>query len=130
LYRVEVTRSTGENVFVRSYAYRPVEVPSAVRDSIKAAARAPAPRAAAEKLPEFYPPLRTILSGRDETVWIELFSTGRDRAWQVLDERGNQVAQVKVPRNIRIQVASRAVVWATETDDDGLQHIVRFRVTR
>ena len=129
-YRIEVTRTNGERVFARSYSYQPVAVPAAVRDSIKAAARAPAPLAAAEKLPEFYPPLRAILSGRDETTWIELYSTAGDRAWQVLDERGNQVAQLKVPRNVRIQVASRSVVWATDTDDDGLQHIVRYRVTR
>ena len=129
-YRVEVTRSNGEVAFARSHPYQPVAVPSAVRDSVKAAARAPAPRAAAERIPEFLPPLATILSGRDETTWIELFSIAGDRTWQVLDERGNSSGHVRVPRNVRIKVASRAAVWATETDDDGLQHIVRYRVSR
>ena len=129
-YRVEVARTNGEPAFARSWSFKPVAVPSAVRDSIKAAARAPAAVAAAEKLPEFFPPLAVILAGRDETTWIELFSASGDRTWQVLDGSGNQVGQLKVPRNVRIKVASRDALWATETDDDGLQHIVRYRITR
>ena len=129
-YRVEVTRSSGEAVFTRSYSYQPVAVPAAVRDSVKAAARAPAGRSAAEKIPDFFPPLTVILGGRDETTWIEMFSIAGDRTWQMLDDRGNPIGQLKVPRNVRIKVASRSTIWATETDDDGLQHVVRFRVTR
>jgi hypothetical protein len=133
-YRVEVVRSNGETAFARSYPYQPVSIPASVKDSAKASRirGAPGMRAAAEKmqLPESYPPLATILGGRDETTWIELFSVSGDRLWHVLDASGNQIAHIKVPRNIRIQVASRATIWATETDDDGLQHIVQFRVTR
>jgi len=129
-YRVEVTRSSGEVAFARSYSYQPVAVPSAVRDSVKAAARAPAGRAAAEKIPDFFPPLSVILGGRDETTWIEMFSIVGDRTWQMLDDRGNPIGQLRVPRNVRIKVASRAAIWATETDDDGMQHIVRYRIVR
>jgi len=129
-YRVVVARSNGETMFARSFSYQPVAIPAAVKDSVKARSSAPGPRAAAEKLPEFFPPLAALLAGRDESTWIELFSVSGERTWQVLDGTGNLVAQLKVPRNVRIKVASRDAIWATETDDDGLQHIVRYRVTR
>ena len=59
-----------------------------------------------------------------------MFSIVGDRTWQTLDDRGNPIGQLKVPRNVRIKVASRAAIWATETDDDGMQHIVRYRIVR
>ena len=55
---------------------------------------------------------------------------GEHRTWQLLDARGNVSGLVNVPRNTQVMVASRDMIWAIETDDDGLQSIVRCRVTR
>ena len=132
-YRVASIRSNGDPAFARSISYRPQPIPRNVRDSVSVAAlRSPMPsrRATAERIPEFYPPLSRILAGRDATTWLELFSASGDRTWQMLDEKGSLSAKLTVPRNVEIKVASRDAIWATETDDDGLQHIVRFRLTR
>lgn len=132
-YRVVAVKSEGDTIFNRSIRYRAQPIPRTVRDSIKAAAlRSPMPsrRATAERIPEFYPPLSRILAGRDATTWLELFTPSGDRTWHVLDPQGNPAGVLTVPRNIEVKVASRDAIWATETDGDGLQHIVRFRVSR
>lgn len=132
-YRVALIRTSGDTVFARTIAYRPQPIPRNVRDSIASAAqRSPMPsrRATAERIPEHYPPLSRILVGRDGTTWLELFTESGDRTWHMLDPQGNLAGRLIVPRNIEVKVASRDAIWATETDDDGLQHIVRFRVSR
>jgi hypothetical protein len=48
----------------------------------------------------------------------------------MLDARGNIAASIIVPRNTTVLAASRERIWAIETDEDGLQHIVRYRVSR
>jgi hypothetical protein len=132
-YHVVAIRSDADTIFERSITFRAQPIPRSVRDSIASAAlRSPMPsrRATAERIPEFYPPLSRILAGRDATTWLELFSASGDRTWQMLDAKGNRSAKLTVPRNVDIKVASRDAIWATETDDDGLQHIVRYRVNR
>lgn len=132
-YRVAAIRSSGEKIFDRTISYRPQPIPKNVRDSIvSAASRSPMPsrRATAERIPGFYPPLLRILGGRDATTWLELFTASGDRTWHVLDAQGNVVGSLMVPRNLQVMAASRDALWGTETDDDGLQHIVRYRVSR
>jgi hypothetical protein len=132
-YHVVAIRSDGDTTFARSIAYRPQPIPRSVRDSVaSAAARSPMPsrRATADRIPEAYPPLSRLLAGRDGTTWLELFTPSGDRTWLVLDAQGTLAGRLTVPRNIDLKVASRDVIWATETDDDGLQHIVRYRVNR
>jgi hypothetical protein len=82
------------------------------------------------KLPANYPPLARVMLGRDDTVWLERFSISGDREWLMLDGQGSVAGRFTVPRSIVLAVASRDQVWAIETDDDGLQHIVRYRVSR
>jgi hypothetical protein len=48
----------------------------------------------------------------------------------MIDSTGKVAGELKVPREIRLMAVSRFTVWAVETDDDGLQHVVRFRVNR
>jgi hypothetical protein len=115
------------------YAYRPVPLPRMVFDSIIARRTA---RGSSEQIamwrgmtaPSSYPPLSRIVLGRDQTTWLEEYSTEGDRHWVVLDARGDPIGRVTVPRNVQVLAASREFVWATDTDDDGLQHIVRFAV--
>jgi hypothetical protein len=132
-YRVSVIRTTGDTAFNRLYAYRPVPLPRMVFDSIIARRTA---RGSSEQIamwrgmtaPSSYPPLSRIVLGRDQTTWLEEYSTEGDRHWVVLDARGDPIGRVTVPRNVQVLAASREFVWATDTDDDGLQHIVRFAV--
>ena len=132
-YRVALIRTSGDTVFAKTIAYRPQPIPRNVRDSIASAAQRssmPSRRATADRIPESYPPLSRIIAGRDNTTWLELFTPSGDRTWLMLDAQGTLAGRLTVPRNIDLKVASRETIWATETDDDGLQHIVRFRVSR
>jgi len=132
-FRVVAFRANGDTLFNRIYPYQPLSIPKAEKDSVVAArSRNPQFREALAKakLRENYPPLSRLVLGADETTWLELTTREAERTWQMLDARGAQAAQLKVPRNLRIIVATRSTIWATETDEDGLQHVVRFRVTR
>jgi hypothetical protein len=133
-YRISVFNLNGDTVFSRSYSYQRIPIPKADKDTAFAAVnRGDAARRALVgkmELPEFFPPFSRLLVGRDETTWLELAPVRDTRTWQVLDANGNVTGSLRVPRNITIQVASREMIWAIETDDDGLQHIVRYRVSR
>ena len=132
-FRVSVFRASGDTAFHRSYAYRPIPLTKSDRD--QAIASAPPFPGAAEALekarfPEHRAPVSRILAGRDETTWLELATASGDRTWNVLDAMGTLIGRVRLKRNVQATVVSRDLLWATETDDDGLQHIVRYRVTR
>lgn len=133
-YHVSVIRLSGDTIFNRTYPYRPEAIPASARDSARAArtrGSASMREAAAQmKIPEVYPPVARLLSGRDETTWLETTTRGATRRWIVLDAGGSEIGRLEVPGNIRIMVASRASVWAIETDGDGLESVVRFRVSR
>jgi hypothetical protein len=132
-FRVATFRANGDTAFNRSYAYEPVTISKAEKDSVVAArSRNPQLASAMERttLPDTHPPLMRILPGRDETTWLELYTRTGERLWHVLDARGALIGRLRVPRNVEIKVGSAATIWATETDEDGLQHIVRFRVSR
>ena len=132
-YRVAVFRVNGDTVFNRRYLYRPVRISQAARESAVAAlSKNPQVAQALRKgqQPQTYPPVAGFLLGVDETTWVELMKLKGDRIWNVLDRRGNPMAEVKVPRNVQVMVASREAIWGIETDEGGLQHIVRYEVSR
>ncbi|HSA54702.1 MAG TPA: hypothetical protein VLE53_03310 [Gemmatimonadaceae bacterium] len=134
-YRVLVVRASGDTVFNTRHAFGPVAIPERMADSVIAQrlSRNEQPEFAAAwrsmKLPASFPPLDRVLLGRDETTWIEHYTFSGNRTWSVLDHTGQPIGWLVIPRDVRIQQAARDTIWAIETDDDGLQHIVRFRVT-
>jgi hypothetical protein len=46
----------------------------------------------------------------------------------VLDPRGNPVATVKFPANVTILAADMTATWGVETDVDGLNSVVRYKL--
>ena len=133
-YRVVALRENGDTVFNRSYRYQPSSIPQRSRDSARAlrarGSQSQRDAAAAMPIPESYPPLARVVPGRDYTTWLELYGQGGTRTWQVLDTRGAVIGTAVLPPNIQVMVTSRDVIWGIETDNDGLQHIVRYRVSR
>ena len=133
-YRVSAFRTSGDSLWSRAFEYEIESIPASVLDSVitQRSGRSGA-GAAAElraKTPRVYPPLLRVLAGRDQSTWLERYSVSGQREWIVLDGRGSVAGTMSVPRNLRILAASLDALWATETDDDGLQHIVRYRITR
>ena len=135
-YRVSVVQTAADTIFSRSYSYRRVPVPRYIADSVQQSLQRRAGRGPEEfrsawrsmTVPSDYPPIDRLLLGRDNTTWLEEYTPSGDRSWLVLDARGEPVGRASVPRTVRILVPSREALWGTDTDDDGLQHIVRFTV--
>ncbi len=133
-FRVTAFDQSGDTVFTRRLPYQPIMISSATRDSARAArARGTTGQreaAAKMQIPETHPPYLRLLAGRDGTAWLER-STGRgEHSWIVLDASGNPHGVVTVPATLRIMAVTRDLAWAIETDADGLQHVVRYRVSR
>ena len=133
-YRVMALRENGDTVFNRSYRYQSVSIPQRARDSVRVmrarGSQSQRDAAAAMPIPETYPPIARVLPGRDQTTWLETYGAAGARSWRVLDERGEVQGRVTFPANVQVMVASRDIVWGIETDADGLQHIIRYRVSR
>jgi hypothetical protein len=142
-YTLSVFRDTGDTMFVRSYPFVGTRIPQAAKDSA-VAAEAPRPgevtegpgnltaqfqRLARERMPPVYAPVRSLVFGLDETIWITLRDSGDVRRTLVLDGRGDQVGTVTTSTRTTIRQASTSHVWATEVDDDGLASVVRYRVS-
>jgi hypothetical protein len=135
-YRLTVIAATGDTLVRRTISYRPVAIPRAKNDSaigrsVEAYSSRPDFVAAYRNIPlrSHYPPVRSILLGRDNTTWIELWTPAAERSWQVLDARGNLVAALSVPANVTLLAVQLNTVWGIETDVDGVNAVVRYRVS-
>lgn len=138
-FNVRVISSSGDTVYAREYAFRGVPIPSAARDSaaasfLKRNTEGPAgtqsrfQAMALERMPSWYIPVETITLGLDRTVWIGMRPTSEGRSYLVLNAAGDPVGSVIVPGSTRVRQASAERLWVTETDDDGLSSVVRYRV--
>jgi hypothetical protein len=135
-YVLTVTRPTGDTVLSRRYEGPAEVIPRRLGDSVVAALRSRA-RFQQEadaldqlKLPPVFPPFLKLLIGSDETYWIELYTRSGNRLWQILNGGGAPIGRVSIPRSVTIAVANRSTIWGIETDDDGIEHIVRYRLSR
>ena len=135
-YRVHLVDASGRELINRSYPFVPLPVPKRAIDSIKAAwdsvdARRPnrwVHFARTVKPMANYPPIRRIVSGRDGTVWLEERIEGAGHQWRILDSNGSIAGTVSLPEDVSLEVADMRNIWGYETDADGLQGIVRYRV--
>jgi hypothetical protein len=77
-----------------------------------------------------YPPIRRIITGRDGTLWLEERVARPGHAWRILDQKGNAVGAVMLPDDVSLQAADMRAIWGYESDADGLQGIIRYRLDR
>ena len=138
----------GDTIYSRSFGYVPKPVPPALPDSLAAAfarrpstlppsmaASWPAPGRAEQLaraslfVPPYLPAARSLVVGRDGTVWIQREDTGGDTSeWWVIDEEGRAVASMRLPAGLRVLAAARDRVWGTETDEMDVPYIVRYEI--
>ncbi len=137
-YRLTLVNERGLVLLDRSYSFVPVPVAQAALDSMVAfqetrnARLGPEYTAFAKSLrPEAnFPAVRRVQVGRDSTVWLEESAAGRGHHWRVLDARGTVLGMLTLPDNVSLQAADLHTVWGYESDADGLQGIVRYRLER
>ena len=141
-YTVTVIDATGDTAFARAYPFRGEPIPRRVADSVLAAMIPTSGHAvegpadlplrfqamAKERMSSWFIPVETITLGLDRTVWISMRLSDEGRAYLVLDREGDPVGSVVVPSTSRIRQASASRIWVTETDQDGLTSVVRYRV--
>jgi hypothetical protein len=130
-------RLSGDTVFSRRISLSPHPIPRTVLDSIRASgiALARSPRAAAQwrsaKLRTIYPPIgHGVLVGRDGTIWIGLRKTAAGNPWLILNPDGTEFGRLTVAPNVWITAGNRTHFWGTESDEDGIESIVRYRLVR
>jgi hypothetical protein len=135
-YSLVVIGAAGDTILSRQYSHSLVPIPKPIMDSIMARrleqAQGPELKDAYQSMkpPGSYPPFTRILVGRDNTIWLELFTLSGDRIWQVFDSRGDLLGRVALPRSVFVHAAEESAIWGTDTDDDGLEHVVRYRISR
>lgn len=150
-FSVALLNLDGQEVWRRWFTYVPRRVTAEEVDSIVAplVSRATAPAGggqfpaifaspgAAEQvirerlvLPDFHPPVKNVVAGRDGSLWLQretpgFGDTGR---WNVLDAEGRMTASLALPRRLRVQDADADHVWGTVTDEFDVPYIVRYRL--
>lgn len=79
-------------------------------------------------LPDRYPPVTHAVLGVDGAVWLQRGGPGPARRWSVLDSAGTRLFDVTSSLPLTVQEATRDVVWATFSDEDGFPYLIRYRV--
>jgi hypothetical protein len=141
-FTVTVFRATSDTVFSRRYEYRGVAIPGQAKDSALAAILPRSGRVAEgpqdmpqrfqaiarDRMPDWYIPVETITLGLDQTIWIGMRPTTEGRSMLILNERGDPIGTLLLPRTSRLRQARANQIWVTDTDSDGLTSVVRYRV--
>lgn len=137
-YRVSVVDEQGVTRFTRSIPFTPIPVTKAAIDSLakrQADAMKGTPAKILDAMPKLKPhatrpPIKRIVLGRDNSVWLEEQTATTGHRWLVLDPKGATVGVVTLPQQVRLYVAELGTIWGTIADADDLQGIVRYRVGR
>ena len=96
--------------------------------------------------PRTFPAITTVRAGPRGTIWVQLMGSvesidpmainAPDRAdffggstWHVLDAAGEFLGAVELPRRFRIYRVTEEALYGAARDDDGVERIVRVRVT-
>jgi hypothetical protein len=141
-FTLELLGPDGRRISSRSHRYTPIPVPRRVRDSLVehattglgGAANSPERRDARAavlrqmRLPEFYPPVRSVLIGSDRTIWLRRErDTGGVALWEVTDQLGQPVFSVQIAAALRVLAVGEGTIWAAADDADGITTLVRLR---
>lgn len=149
--RFSVTRIavSGDTVWHVELPYTPTPLPGSRVDSAAAARAAQAfgvmsrerpgkTKAELEKeirdamyAPPFVPFLKGMVVASDGSVWLQRTEvTAHGNEWWILDSSGRLVGHVQVSAGLHVMLVQGDHLWGVETDDMGVNYIVRYRVER
>ena len=139
---------SGDTVFRREFRYEPVALSGARADSVTRAraeglhgfmsrrqpdlslARLEADVGDAMYVPEHLPPLAALEVASDGTIWLERFEPAEDgsREWWILHPDGEPAGRAFLPEGLEIHRITGEGVLGVESDEMGVDYIVRYRV--
>jgi len=85
---------------------------------------------AGAKSPPAYPPFSSVIVGRDGSIWLRGRVTPTGRTFTVLDPRGEMYGQLVLKADVKLAEADLSNIWTVEADADGIESVVRYRITR
>lgn len=147
-FRLTRVDLTGDTVFSRNYPYQPVPVTAdTVQKAVDSAAEGlhgfVGERTGttlgqwrgwireAIYVPDYYAPVREVVSGRDGTIWLARNPAGGATVeWLILDRNGEPVGRTETPAGFRLLLADSSMVWGVLRDDMDVDYIVRHRAER
>jgi hypothetical protein len=132
--QVTSIRAEGDTAFVREIAIALDPITPRQADSIRRARIAEASGVllkqdfAAMKFPTVWNPLHGIVAGNDGRTWIGLRGQHGERPWLVLGADGALIGRAMLKEGVRVVAANSTHLFGIETDADGVQSVVRYRV--
>ena len=141
-FTLTVFDAAGDTTLARSYPFEGIAIPARVRDSALAAfipaegrpreGPADLPQRfqdmARERMPGFYPPVMAMVLGLDDSIWLTMRDTADARRALILNGDGDPLGSLSLPPRMTIRQATSTHVWVTQTDEDGLASVLRYRV--
>jgi hypothetical protein len=128
-------RGTGDTAFVRRIRVDPQIISREGADSIRRALVRVAPdkrsvaMARAIVLKPVHPPLDWLVVGRGGDTWVGLRPVEGMRRWIGIDSTGRDLGSVSLPAAVRLRYTNGTALYGTEEDDDGVESVVRYRVS-
>jgi hypothetical protein len=80
--------------------------------------------------PTYLPPVREVVVGADNSIWIQRELGQHSDRWDVLSDRGEQLGWVDLAHSFTVKTVSRDAVWGVEQDQDGQEIFVRYRISK
>lgn len=141
---ITVLRSLQDTVWSQSFTYEGVPLSAAVVDQVvgervrRLSREAFPDRDDAEaqfraemSLPDHVPPLSGGLFADDGSLWLRRADTLADvQRWTVIDPQGVPIAEVTLPRSLKVEVVRSTSLWGVDTDELGVPYIVRYAIER
>lgn len=123
--------ANGDTLLTRTFPYDGVPLSSARRDSILARGVGidRVHKVAPERIPPVLSPVEQLALGSDGQSWLIVRDSENSYRAMLLNSQGVPRAQFRMPPNARVQAANATHLWMKVADDDGLESVVRYRVT-
>jgi hypothetical protein len=134
-FRLLVTGIGGDTLLSRQYDFTGEAIPGGLMDSVieararqisNAGQRSEYVQFARRESMSIYPPVRELLIGRDESYWLLVRSSDTRRHWLAVDRVGSPIGTLILSQNQNLEVAESGRIWISESDSNGLRHLVRF----
>jgi hypothetical protein len=139
-FRVTLITTRGDTIYSRTYWLEPIRIPKAVidravMDRVGGARTSIEKNAVRTKLPGLMPavyPVYGLLLVLDEgdCTWLHMQPYSGRNEWLRLDRSGDPQGRVVLPPQHYITAAHGRHLWAVETDENDVESLVRFEVSR